>query len=90
MSRAPTCLVFFLPKLLMYLSYSLTGRRSKREKEDEKSRSMSLSSLVLRVLRRGGGKQACHLNNAAGAVAAAGSRRPWERRLGVGLKRDRP
>lgn len=82
-------MVFFLPKLLMYLSYSLTGRRSKREKEDEKSRSMSLSSLVLRVLR-GGGKQACHLNNAAGAVAAAGSRRPWERRLGVGLKRDRP
>lgn len=45
-----TCLVFFLPKFLMYMSYSFTGGRSKKENVNEKSRSMSRSNLVLRVL----------------------------------------
>lgn len=47
---APTCLVFFFPKFLMYMSYSFTGGRSKRENVNEKSRSMSRSSFALRVL----------------------------------------
>ena len=45
-----TCLVFFFPKFLMYMSYSFTGGRSRREKVKEKSRSISRSSFVLRVL----------------------------------------
>lgn len=45
-----TCLVFFLPKFLMYMSYSFTGGRSKKENVNEKSRSMSRSNFVLRVL----------------------------------------
>lgn len=45
-----TCLVFAVPKLLMYMSYSLTGGRSKTEKVTEKSRSMRRSSSVLRFL----------------------------------------
>lgn len=46
-----TCLVFFFPKFLIYMSYSFTGGRSKRENVKEKSRSMSRSSLVLRTLQ---------------------------------------
>lgn len=45
-----TCLVFLLPKFRMYMSYSLTGGRSRREKVKEKSRSISRSSFALRVL----------------------------------------
>lgn len=45
-----TCLVFFFPKFLMYMSYSFTGGRSKRENVNEKSKSMSRSSFALRVL----------------------------------------
>lgn len=45
-----TCLVFAVPKLLMYMSYSLTGGRSKMEKVTEKSRSMRRSSSALRFL----------------------------------------
>lgn len=47
---ALTCLVFFLPKFLIYMSYSFTGGRSKKENVNEKSRSMSRSNFVLRVL----------------------------------------
>lgn len=45
-----TCLVFVVPKLLMYMSYSLTGGMSRREKVMEKSRSISRSSSALRFL----------------------------------------
>lgn len=49
-SEKLTCLVFAVPKLLIYLSYSFTGGRSKTENVTEKSRSMRRSSSVLRFL----------------------------------------
>lgn len=47
---ALTCLVSFFPKFRMYMSYSFTGGRARREKVKEKSMSMSRSSFVLRIL----------------------------------------
>ena len=47
---ALTCLVFFFPKFRMYMSYSFTGGRSRREKVKEKSMSMSRSNFALRIL----------------------------------------
>lgn len=47
-----TCLVFAAPKVLMYMSYSFTGGRSKREAVIEKSRSIKRRSSVLRFLKK--------------------------------------
>lgn len=46
-----TCLVFILPKFLIYMSYSLTGGKSSNEKLTEKSRSISGRSSELRFLQ---------------------------------------
>lgn len=46
-----TCLVFILPKFLIYMSYSLTGGKSSNEKLTEKSRSISGRSSEVRFLR---------------------------------------
>lgn len=45
-----TCLVFAVPKFLIYMSYSLTGGRSKRENVVEKSRSIKRRRSVPRFL----------------------------------------
>lgn len=46
-----TCLVFAVPKFLMYMSYSLTGGRSKMENVIEKSRSIKRRISALRFLQ---------------------------------------
>lgn len=50
-TEAVTCLVFAVPKFLMYMSYSLTGGRSKMENVSEKSRSIKRRSSALRFLQ---------------------------------------
>lgn len=49
-NKTPTCLVFAVPKFLIYMSYSLTGGRSNMEKVIEKSSSIRRSSSVQRFL----------------------------------------
>lgn len=46
-----TCLVFILPKFLIYMSYSLTGGKSSNEKLTEKSRSINGRSSELLFLQ---------------------------------------
>ncbi len=49
--RFLTCFVLAVPKFLMYMSYSLTGGRSNREKVMEKSKSIRRRSSSLRFLQ---------------------------------------